>query len=224
MVNSLSSERIEGSRDRRRRPILPRVGHRMQPQRTTLLEHAGELLGRVAPLARIEAHADECLPIRLCLFKRLVGLPLREVPEEAHDQRGRHAKVGLGLLDGSGEAPHHRLKGHSAGGVGLGIEEDLGPHDVVGRGPLEIGPGHVEEVLLVKQHGSRSVVDVKEALEIAEGVGPSHRSRIGVGERHPVAASDGKGQFRLERALDVEMEFGFGSRTHDGQQLAGRDP
>jgi hypothetical protein len=52
---------------------------------------------------------------------------------------------------------------------------------------LEVGPGHVEEVLLLQQHAGAGVVDVQEALQVCEGVGRAQRLHAGVGQRHAVA-------------------------------------
>ena len=57
-----------------------------------------------------------------------------EVAQEAQDQAGADAQLGLRALAGTVQAADHRADVDAARGVGLRVEEDLGMHDVVGRG------------------------------------------------------------------------------------------
>ena len=218
VVDPLRSEGVEGAGDRGGRPLLARVGHGAEPQRPALRKHAPELLRRVAPLARVEPHADELLPVGCGLLQGFEGLVLAQVAEEAHDQGRRDAELRPRPLDRPRQPRHHRLEGHAAGGVGLRVEEDLGPDHVVGLGPLQIRPGQLEKVLLVEEHGRGGVVDVQKTLQVAEGVGTPHRLGIGVGEGDAVAFADREGHLGLQRALDVEMQFGLGRGGHERRQ------
>jgi hypothetical protein len=96
---------------------------------------------------------------------------LVQVAQEAQDQAGADAQLRLRLLARPVQAVDHHADGHATVGVGLRVEEELGMHHVVGRGALEVGPGHVEEVGLVQQHAGTGVVDVQEALQVSEGIG-----------------------------------------------------
>jgi hypothetical protein len=172
------------------------------------------LLGRIAPLARVEADPDELLAVGRRLLERFVGLPFGQVAEEAHDQGRRDAQLPLGLLDRPRESFDDRLERDAPVGVGLRVEEDLRPDDVVGPGLLQVRVGHLEEVLLMEQHRRRGVVDVEKALQVAEGVGPPHRLGVRVGEGDAVSLADREGHLGLESALDVEMELGLGGGGH----------
>ena len=105
-------------------------------------------------------------------------------------------------------------------GVGLGVEEDLGMHDTLPGGPLEVGHGEVVEVELGDQDGAALVVDVEERLQIAEDVGPADTPHVGVGQGDTVADGQFEQQLRLQRPLDVDVEFGLGKvayeRVHGG--------
>ena len=93
--------------------------------------------------------------------------------------------------------------------MGLRIEEDLGTNHVVGMGPLEIRPRQIMEVLFGVEHRSGGIVDVEKALQVGEGKRLSQRLRRFVRQRNAIAVADLEGQLRLERALDVHMEFGL---------------
>jgi len=58
--------------------------------------------------------------------------------------------------------------------VGLRVEEDLGVADLVGPAPLQIGPGHVVEILRLEQHLRAGVVDIEKGLQVTEVVGRAH--------------------------------------------------
>ena len=77
-------------------------------------------------------------------------------------------------------------------------------------GLLQVGPCHLEEVLFCAEHGGGRIVNVEEALQVAECVRLAHRPGRLVRQCDAVPPADGEGQFRLERALDVDMEFGLG--------------
>jgi hypothetical protein len=144
----------------------------VQAQLAAAREHARELLRRMPHLAGVEPDADEAVAKRQRLLQRLEGLFLAQVAQEAQDQRGAHAQLRAGLHAGAVQAVDDGLHRHAARGVRLRVEEHLGVHHVVGRGALEqVGPGHVEEVLLLQQHAGAGVVDVQEALQVGEGVG-----------------------------------------------------
>jgi ABC-type Fe3+ transport system permease subunit len=66
-------------------------------------------------------------------LQRLERLGLRQVAQEAQDQRGAHAQFGPGLHAGLVQAVDDRLHRHAARRVGLRVEEHLGVHHVVGR-------------------------------------------------------------------------------------------
>ena len=210
MVDPLGTERVEGPDDRRRWSLLARVGHDVEPEPPAAGEHAAKLLRRVAALTRIKPHSEERIAKRLRLLERLEGFALGEMPQKAHDECGRDAQLPPCPFEGPAKPLHDRLESHPAGRVRLGIEKDLRPHHVVGMGLLEIGPGHLKEVLFCAEDRGGRIVDVEEALQVAESVCLSHRPGRLVRQGDAVPPADGEGQFRLERALDVDMEFGLG--------------
>ena len=114
---------------------------------------------------------------RLGLLKRHKGLPLREIAQKAHDERGGHAQFAPGPLDRPRQAADHCLEGHAPAGVQLWIKEDLRANDVLVAGPYQISPRDIEKILLGPQHGRGGVVDIQKALEVGEGKGLPHRRR-----------------------------------------------
>jgi hypothetical protein len=150
------------------------------------------------------------------LLQRGEGVVLAEVAQEAQDQVGAHAQLGVGVEAGAVQAADHDLHRHAARGVGLGVEEELGAHHVVGGRLLKVGPGHVVEILLLQQHAGAGVVDVEKALQVGEGIGATQRFHTRVRQRHPVALRQREDHLRLQRALDVNMQLGLG---HGAQQF-----
>ncbi len=59
-------------------------------------------------------------------FERRQRLVLAQVAQEAQDQLGAHAELGMGAVAGVVQPLDHRLEGHAACGVRLRVEEDLG--------------------------------------------------------------------------------------------------
>jgi hypothetical protein len=130
--------------------------------------------------------------------------------QEAQDQFRVDAELALRARARGGQARDHGRHRHAALGVRLRIEEQLGAQHPVGVGALEVRPGHVVEVLLVQQHAGPGVVDVEEGLQVGEGVGRAQRLDARIGEREPVPLRQRENEFRLERALDVDVELGLG--------------
>ncbi|MCY1225920.1 hypothetical protein D9M72_381320 [compost metagenome] len=211
VVDALHLEDVECVGDVLRRTFLARVGHQVQAQLTRLGKYARELLGRVALLGRIQAHADKAVAVGQRRFQRGEGVFLRQMAQEAQDQAAGEVIFGARLGQGIGDAVDHHADGHAARGMGLRIEEDLGVADVVGDGALDVVHGHVEEIFLGQQHAGAGVVDVQERLQVGKGVGGAQRLDAGVGQRHLVALRQPEDQFRFKRAFDMHMQFGLGS-------------
>ena len=93
--------------------------------------------------------------------------------------------------------------------MGLRVEEDFGVDDVVLAATDEIGGGQVVKILLVEQDRRRSVVNIEEGLEVVKIVSTAHGVHIRIGNGNAVAPGDGEHQFRLERAFDMDVQFGF---------------
>ncbi len=99
------------------------------------------------------------------------------------------------------------------------VEEQLGVHHAVGGGALEVGHRQVEEVLLAQQRGGTGVVQVEEALQVAEGVGGAGFLDAGPGQGDAVARGQGEHQLRFQGALDVQVQFGLGQGAQVGVQV-----
>lgn len=149
--------------------------------------------------------------------------------QEAHDEPPADAKRFLPALQRPLDAAQHGGEGHAAGGVGLGVEEDLHVYHLVGGAAFQIGPGEVEEILLGDEHAGPQVIEIEEGLQTVEFVGGAHAGHVGPGQGNAVALAQGKHQFRLERAFDMEVQLQLGQTgnkvIHDdgsiGSQTAG---
>ena len=155
-------------------------------------------------------------------LQRGEGVVFAQVPQEAQDQRTAQAQRPLSLLPGPCQPLDHRAHGNAAGRVGLRVEEHLGMHHTIGSRLTEIGHRHIEEVLLLQQHRRPGVVEVQEALQVGEGVGLTKRLHAGVRQVHAVASCQRKDQLGLERALDMDVQFGLGHALQQaGQTVRG---
>ena len=223
MVDALHLQHIQRAPDIGRRAFLTRMGHQVQTQLLAAGEHPGKLLWRVAEFTAVQPHADELVAKWQGLLQRFKGRLFAQVAQEAQDQRGVHPQFLPRIHAGAVQAMHHRGHGHAALGVCLRVKEQLSVHHVVGRGTLEVGPGHVVEVLLVQQHAGACVVDIQEALQVRERVGAAQAFHIGIGQRHTIALGQRKNQFRLQRALDVDVQLGLGHLAQQFGQALGRN-
>jgi hypothetical protein len=100
----------------------------------------------------------------------------------------------------------------------LRIEEQFGMDDVVRLGAQEIGPGHVEEVLLVQQHAGAGVVNIEKALQVGERIGGAQRVDAGIGQGHAVALGQREDQFGFQRTFDMDVQLGLGHGAGEGAQ------
>jgi len=117
------------------------------------------------------------------------------------------------------QAADDRLQRDAAPGMSLRIEEDLGPPDVLGRRPLQVGPGQVVEVLLLAQHGTGGVIDVEERLQVGEHIrAPEGLDRV-IWQGDAVAPGQLEHERRLQGALDVQVQFGLGDGVDEGIQV-----
>ena len=210
VVDALRPEQVEGVADVTRGALLAGVGDRPQAGSPGPGEGRDELLRRVPPLTRIEAYGDDVAQERASLLQGLQGALLRQMAQEAHDELRGQPQPLAGVGARPGEAPHEDGEADAAPGVGLRVEEHLGVADVVGRGALQVGPHEVVEVLLRLQDGRSLVVDVQERLEVGELVRAPYLLDRGEGQRQPVALGQAEHHLRLQRALDVQVQFHLG--------------
>jgi hypothetical protein len=170
------------------------VGDQVQAELAAALEHAAELLGRMAHFGRVEADADDLVAERQGFFQRGERLFLAQVAQEAHDQGGADRRVPAGAPD----AVDHGLERHAARGMGLRVEENFGVAHVVGRGAPQVGRRHVVEILLREQHAGAGVVNVEKRLKIIECISFAQAFNRFVGQPDPISLSQLKDQFRFE--------------------------
>ncbi len=230
MVHAVDVQQVQRLADVFGRAFLARVGAQLQAQFARGGEDALELRRRVADLGGIQSDADEVMQIGLGGPQRGEGFVFAEVAQEAEDQARRYAQLRLGAVHPRDQALDHDGEGHAPVGMGLGVEEDLGVADVVGGGALEIGEGQILEVLTGQQHGGARVIDVEEVLQVREVIGRAHGLDAVVGDGDAVALRQFEHQFGLERAFDVQVQFGLrqagdeGVEGHEGGSLAVASP
>jgi len=131
-----------------------------------------------------------------------------QMPEETQNQTGTDAQSRLGIAAGTRQTQDHGLDGYPPAGVGLRVKEEFGVHHRVTGGLLKVGPGHVVEVLLLEQHA---------------GAG-AQRLDARVGQRNAVARCQPEDQFRLQRALDVDVQLGLGHLAQQRGHPLGGEP
>ncbi|EET44348.1 hypothetical protein NEISICOT_01819 [Neisseria sicca ATCC 29256] len=168
-----------------------------------------EFRGRVAEFARIQSDAVDMSSERLRLGKRFKRGFFAQMSQETHNQSAGNAPFFLRFQTCTGNAVDDGFKRYAARGMGLRVEEDFGVDDVVLAAAGEIGGGQVVKILLVEQDRRRSVVNIEEGLEVVKIVSAAHGVYIRIGNGNAVASGDGEHQFRLERAFDMDVQFGF---------------
>ena len=131
--------------------------------------------------------------------------------QKAHDQAGPDARACRGIHDRAMETIDHGGECNAAGRMALRIEEHLDMHEIVGARPLQIGPGQIIEILFRDQHGHALIIDVEKILQVRKLIGLAQRLDRRIGQRNAIATRQRKHQFRLEAALDMNVQFAFGS-------------
>ena len=86
---------------------------------------------------------------------------------------------------------------------------------MVRRHSIEVGDSEIAKVLPGPQYVARRVVDVEEVLQVAEVVRGLHRCYVWVGQRDVVATGEREHQLRLQRSLDVDVQFGLFEQIRD---------
>jgi hypothetical protein len=207
VIDALGAEQRERLADVRRRAFFAGVRDHVQSEPARLREHARELARRVAALAGVEPDADESIAERQRGLERGERVVLREVAQEAQDQRRRDAVRRARLGHRVGEPADHHVHADAARGVALRIEEQLGVHDVVGRGALEVRARELGKVGAVAEHRAAGVVEVEERLQVGELVRGAHLVDGSIRQLRGVLLRQPEHELRLERALDVEVQL-----------------
>ncbi len=130
--------------------------------------------------------------------------------QEAHDQAAADAQFGSGLLQSPVDAPEHHANIDPARRMRLRIKKEFGVAHLIGLRTQQISPGHVKKVLLVQQNAGACIINVEEGLQIGESIGRAQGFDRRIGQFHAIAFGQGKDQFRLERTLDMDVQFGLG--------------
>ena len=207
MIDAVHAQDIYGFAHIRRRSLLAGMGDQQQTFVLGLGEDVGELGGRMAQLRRVEADAGELVSVHQRLLKSRHGLICAQVTQKAENELGGNTQLVRRLLLAARDAVDHSGKRHTAVGMGLGIEEDLGMAHVVVSGPSEISQGQLIEVLLVPQHLHALVVQVEELLQIGKAVGRAQFVDGAVRDPDGVTSRQLEHHLRLQRAFDVKMQF-----------------
>ena len=183
MVDALHLQQVQRGPDVGRRPLLAGVRDQVQAQLAAAREDARELLGRVADLAGVEADADELVAKRQRLLQRVerFGSRSRDGAGSTGSVRRVHAQLRAAPAAQARCRPLITVAMGTPRAVCVcGSKKISACTHVVGRGALQVGPGHVVEVLLLQQHAGAGVVDVQEALQVGEGVGAAQLLDAGV--------------------------------------------
>ena len=98
MIDSLSAEHVERLPDVVGRPFLAGMRGEKETGIACAAEDAGEFLGRMAELGRIESDADEFMAVRQRLIERALGIGLVEMAEEAQDEVRLDAELRRGII------------------------------------------------------------------------------------------------------------------------------
>ena len=127
--------------------------------------------------------------------------------QKTQDQAGTDTQSGLGIGQGTADAVNHGGKRYPAPGVGLRVEKDLGMTHVLGKRPLQIGPGQVVEVLHFNKCVGAGIINIEKILEVGKPVSRLHFFNRGIGQFDTVASGYGKHQLRLQRTLDMQVQL-----------------
>jgi hypothetical protein len=104
--------------------------------------------------------------------------------------------------------------------VNLRIEEQLDVDDALFVCSLEVGARQDLEIPRVAQHVGRGVVDVEKRLQARELISLPQLLDTGVGQHDAVLPGQWKGQLRLQRALDVQVQFRLGQAANERSHAA----
>src|SRR5574337_953711 len=107
------------------------------------------------------------------------------------------------------DAVDHRFKWNASIGVGLGIEEDFCVSNMLLHGTFKIGPGQIEEILLMKKHLDPFVIDIQERLEVVEAVRLAKLLDRGKSKGQVITPGHLTQQLRFQCALNMHMQLGF---------------
>ena len=191
------------------RALFAGVGNGTEAGTDGAVEDVPELLRWMTDLRRIEADAEDQVPMGERLLERRHRVIGRAITQEAHDQVRRHPALSR-LGQGPTDPADNGFELHAARDMGLWVEENLYVTNALLAGTGEVGDGELEKIPFVDEDRTRPVINVQERLEVGEPVGPSDRFRVRIREAYAVALGQLEHQLGLERSLDVQVQLGLG--------------
>ena len=169
----------------------------------------------MAQLGGVQPDAGQAVQIGLGRLQRGKGVLLRQMAQEAHDQPRGQAQARPGIVQRGQDAVGDHGEGDGARGVALGVEEHLHMPGPVGVHAVQIGLGHVEEVLLGAQNVHALIVDVQKVLQVGEVVSRTHFLDRCERDIDPVAPGKRDHLLRLQAAFQVKMQFRLRQARHE---------
>lgn len=219
MIDTFRAQQIQRVADVIGRAFLACMRHDAQTQFAAPGKDTREFFRRIAAFAAIESNADKMLTIGQRLLQRIERVGLAQMTQETQDQRAADAQLLARGIAGARQAADHRSYRNAARGMGLRVKKQLGVYDAICRGAMKIRHRHVKEILFMQQHARPGVIDIQKTLKVGKSIGGAQRLDAVIGQGHAVSLRQGKNQFRLQRAFDVHVEFGFGHRAQQFEQL-----
>ncbi len=207
VVDAIDTQHIDSFPDVLRRTLLSGMSDEKEAGIPGAPEHATEFARRMADLRRIEADADEFVPVGQRGIERSLGIRLAEMAEETQDQSRLDPERRCGILSRAIEAVDDRGEGDAARRVGLRVEEHFNVADILGTRTIEIGQRQIVEILCGQQNRHAAIIDVEKILQTGEPVGLAQRLDGIVGDADAIASRQGDDELGLETALDVNMQL-----------------
>ena len=190
--------------------LLAGVRDRAKSVRARLREHALELAGRIAALARVEADADERIAMRQRRVERCERVCLGQVTQEAQDQLRRDAEPRVRLGHRVAQPADHGVDRDATRGMRLRIEEQLRVDHPIGVRAREVRHRERVKIGAIAKHVAAGVIEVEKRLQVVERVGGAECLDRRIRQLDPVLAGEREHHLGLERALDVEVELDLG--------------
>ncbi|RMO43578.1 hypothetical protein ALQ43_05327 [Pseudomonas savastanoi pv. glycinea] len=210
VVDALDLQQVQCFPDVFRRAFFSGVGDGQEALAAGAIKYALELARRVAHLGAIEAHGDERITERQRLIEGFFGFFLGQVTQEAQDQTAVDAQLRLAVFQRTGNPGQHHFKRDTTVGVGLRIEERFGVDNVLFLAAQQVSPGQVVEVLLCAQNVRTAVIQIKEFLQVVEGIGLAQGFDVIPRQGNFVALCQGEQQLGFQRTFEVQVQFCLG--------------
>ena len=208
------------------RSFLPGVGDRGEPGVPGLGEHPLEFTRRIPGLRGVQPDSEYSVPEGHGLLQGVEGVILVQVPEEAHDEPRGYSEALLPVVESLADAATDLGKVDTPGRVGLGVEEDLGVPDGLGRRLFglgrhlfKVGGGEVVEVRFGAEDCHALVVDFQKLAQAGEPVGVPGFAGGVERDGDVVPGCELDHQLRFEGSFDVEVEFGLGQVLDERGQV-----